>query len=215
MKILNQTLIILFVFISGALFAQTTPPAAMPIMEKTEQKYHALSAFSLDFKMNVEADGIKIYSFEGVLLVKKEKYYLTFEEQVVANDGKMMWNYDKSSNEVSLFEAEDDEFMMFHPLTMLKDWDKEYSAKFIREEEFQKKHVNILDLKPKNPSPFHKIRLYIDKTTSHIQQVIMYDPDGVTFTYTVTKFTPNAVAEDTRFTFNKNEYKDVQVNDMR
>ena len=81
MKWFIKTLPIFFVFISGALFAQTTPPAAAPIMEKTAQKYNALSAFSLDFKMNVEADGIKIYSFEGVLLVKKEKYYLTFEDQ--------------------------------------------------------------------------------------------------------------------------------------
>ena len=215
MKLLIKPLLIFLFFISGTLFAQTASPSAVLIMNKTAQKYNAFSAFSLDFKMDIAADGKKMYNIDGVLLVKKEKYHLTMEDQVVANDGKMMWNYQKSANEVSLFEAEDDEFMMFHPLTMLQDWDKQYSAKFICEEEFQKKRANILDLKPKISSPFNKIRLYIDKSTSHILQVIMYDPDEVTFTYTVMKFTPNAVAEDNKFTFNKKEYKDVHVNDMR
>ncbi|MCL1851129.1 MAG: outer membrane lipoprotein carrier protein LolA [Bacteroidetes bacterium] len=206
--------ILLFSF-SGALFAQQTTPAAAPIINKIVQKYSALSAFSLDFTMNIEADSKKIRSFTGVLFVKKEKYYLSFEDQIMANDGVTMWNYQKNTKEVTLFEAEDDELMIFHPLKMLNNWDKEYNAKFIREEELQKNSVTILDLTPKKQSQFYKIRLFIDKATSYIQQVMMYELDGTTLTYLVTKFKPNAVVEDNKFTFNKKDYPDVQVNDMR
>jgi len=202
-------------FVPCIFFAQNTPPAVAPIIDKTVQKYNALSAFSLDFTVNIEINEKKIQGFSGILFVKKEKYYLTFEDQIMANDGKTMWNYQKNTNEASLFEAEDDEFMIFHPLKMLNGWDKEYTAKFIREEELNKSRVNIIDLTPKKKSQFFKIRLFIDKTTSYIQQITMYEPEGTTLTYTVTKFTPDVVVLDSKFTFNKNDYPNVLVNDMR
>jgi len=201
--------------VSGALFAQNPLPSVANIMDQTVKKYYALSAFSLDFTMNTEENGKIIYSFEGNLLVKKDKYYLTFDDQIMANDGVIMWNYQKNTNEASIFEAEDDEFMLFHPLKMLNGWEKEYNAKFIREEEIQKNKMNIVDLTPKQNSQFYKIRLFIDKKTSYIQQIMMYEIDGTTLTYIVNEFTPDVVVADSKFTFNKNNYPKVMVNDMR
>jgi len=211
----KKKILILLLFVSGALFAQNTLPQATPIIEKTAQKYNALSTFSLDFTVNIEETGKKTQNFKGVLLVKKNKYFLTFEDQIIANDGKIMWNYQKSTNEVALFEAEDDDFSMFHPTKMLNNWEKEYTAKFIREEELQKRQVFIIDLTPKKKSPFYKIRLFIDKQTSYIQQIMMYEVDGATITYAITKFTPNTAVSKDKFTFNKNEFPDVEVIDMR
>jgi outer membrane lipoprotein-sorting protein len=206
--------VVLF-FVSSTLFAQNAPPQATPIIEKTAQKYNALYAFSLDFTVNIEENNKTVQSFKGVLFVKKDKYFVTFEEQIIANDGKVMWNYQKNTNEATLFEAEDDDFSIFHPAKILNNWDKEYAAKFIREEEFQKKQVNIVDLTPKKKLPFYKIRLFIDKQTSYIHQIMMYEMDGATITYTITKFTPNAVISEDKFTFNKNDFPNVQVIDMR
>jgi len=152
---------------------------------------------------------------EGVLWVKKDKYYLTFDDQIVANDGVMMWNYQKNINEVSLFEAEDDDFVLFNPAKMLNNWNKEYDAKFIREEEVQKKQIIIVDFRPKKKSSFYKIRIFIDINTSYIIKMMLYEMDGTTTTYTITKFTPNATIEDTKFVFNKKDYPNVQINDMR
>ena len=206
-------------FISSALLAQNaakpTTSQVTAIIEKAAQKYNALSSFSLDFTVSMEENNKVIQSFKGVLFVKKDKYFLTFEDQIIANDGKIMWNYQKSTNEVTLFEADEDAFSMFHPTKMLNNWEKEYTAKFIREEEFQKKRVFVVDLAPKKKSPFYKIRLFIDKTTSYIQQVMMYEMEGPTVTYTITKFTPNVVISDAKFTFDKNEYPGVEVVDMR
>jgi outer membrane lipoprotein-sorting protein len=210
----KKRLVVLFLF-TGTLFAQNATNIVAPIMEKTAQKYNALTAFSLDFTMNIEIDTKKIHHFNGTLLVKKEKYYLTFEDQVVANDGTMVWNYQKNTNEASIYEAADDEFMMFHPLKMLNDWEKDFNSKLIREEDFQNKKVNIVDLTPKKQSQFYKIRLFIDKTTAYIQQVAMYETNNTTLTYTVTKFQPNTEVADEKFTFHKKKYPDVQVNDMR
>jgi outer membrane lipoprotein-sorting protein len=85
----------------------------------------------------------------------------------------------------------------------------------IREEEFQKKQVTLIDLSPKKKSSFYKIRLFIDKSTSYIQKMMLYEMDGTVISYTITTFIPNAVLEDAKFTFNKNDYPDVEINDMR
>jgi len=211
----KKTLLTLLLFVSGALFAQNVSSPVASIIEKTAQKYNALPAFSLEFSVNIEENDKTIQNFKGVLLVKKEKYFLTFEDQIVANDGIIMWNYQKSTNEATLFEAEDDEFSMFHPTKMLNNWDKEYTVKFIREEELQKKQVNIVDLTPKKNLPFYKIRLFIDKNSFYIQQVMMYEIEGSTITYAITKFTHGAVISDAKFTFNKNDFPGVEVVDMR
>ena len=209
-------LFVLF-FITCSLCAQNQKAniQVAPVIEKTVQKYNALSSFSIEFKMNMENNNKTTQRFEGVLWVKKEKYFLSFEDQVIANDGKVMWNYQKNVNEATLFEAVDDDFSFFHPAKMLNNWNKEYVAKFIREEEKQKKQILIVDLTPKKQSSFYKIRLFIDKNTSYIQQIRMYEMDNATITYTITKFTPNPAIADTKFSFNKNDYPNVQINDMR
>jgi outer membrane lipoprotein-sorting protein len=211
----KKIFLILFFFTSCSLWAQTKPPQASGIMEKTVQKYNALSAFSFDFSVIIENSKKQTENFTGILFVKKEKYFLTFEDQIIANDGKISWNYQKNTNEASLFDADEDDFSIYHPSKLLNNWNNEYEAKVIREEEQQKKQVILVDLSPKKKSSFYKIRLFIDKTTSYIQKMMMYEVDGTTITYTITKFTPNVAVDDTKFTFNKNEYPDVQINDMR
>ena len=211
----KKIFLILFFFASCSLWAQTVPPQASAIMEKTVQKYNTLSAFSFDFSVNIENPKKEIENFTGVLFVKKEKYFLTFEDQIIANNGKISWNYQKSTNEASLFDADEDDFSIYHPSKLLDNWNNEYEAKVIREEEQQKKQVILVDLSPKKKSSFYKIRLFIDKTTSYIQKLMMYEMDGTTITYTITKFTPNVTIDDAKFTFNKNDYPDVQINDMR
>jgi outer membrane lipoprotein-sorting protein len=208
LKKISFTLLFL---ISIVLSAQNAPPQAAQIMEKTTEKYNALSAFMFDFKVNIEVNEKSTKKMDGVLWVKKDKYFLSFDDQIISNDGKTLWNFQKNTNEASLFEPEDDEFSMFHPTKLLNNWKSDYYAKTIREE----KTMILIDLTPKKKSTFYKLRLFIDKQTSYIHKVMMYEVEGATITYTITKFTPNTVVSDEKFTFNKVDYPNVQVNDMR
>ncbi|MDR2971347.1 MAG: outer membrane lipoprotein carrier protein LolA [Bacteroidales bacterium] len=205
--------VVLFAF--STLFAQNESQQVNLILDKTAQKYSSLSTFSINFSVKIGAENLVLQNFDGTLLVKKEKYFITFEDQIIANDGNMVWNYQKNINEVSIFEVEDDFFAIFSPNKMLNNWNKEYSAKFIRKEESQKKMNFIVDLTPKMKSQFYKIRLYIEEVTSYISMIMMYDVEGTTFTYSISKFLPNDFVSDDKFIFNLNDYPNVQVNDMR
>ena len=211
----RKLLLAAFYFISCALMAQNAPPQAIQIMEKTAEKYNTLSSFMFEFKVIFEVKEKSTKKINGTLWVKKNKYFLSFDDQIIANDGKTLWNYQKNTHEASLFEPEDDEFSMFHPTKLLNNWKNDYYAKTIREEEVNAKTTILIDLTPKKKSTFYKLRLFIDKKTFYIHKVMMYQVEDVTITYTITKFTPNAAVSDEKFTFNKVNYPNVQVNDMR
>jgi chaperone LolA len=213
--IIKKIILIVFFIASCTLYAQSSLPQAASVLEKTAQKYNELSAFSLDFKFTMTAMEINIHNFNGKLWVKKDKYYLMFDDQIMANDGKTCWNYQKTTNEATLFDAEDDEFMIFHPVQIINNWSNEYSAKVTNEEVFKQKMVVLVDLTPKKTASFNRLRLFIDKETSYIKQIIIHENEGITMTYTITKFTPNMPVSDAKFTFKKNDYPNVQVSDMR
>ena len=211
----KKILFIVLSFLSCTLLAQNDPGNANGIIEKTTQKYNALAAFSIDYTLKVDDPVINTPTYKGKLLVQKEKYYLSFDDQIIVNDGKMLWNYQKNANEVSLFEAEDDNFSMFNPMLLLNHWSKDYKAKFIRKEMYQNRAYHLVDLTPLKPNQYYKFRLFIDASTYYIQKIMMYDMDNMTTTYNITKFNPNVSIPEDKFTFNKSEYPNVQVNDMR
>jgi outer membrane lipoprotein-sorting protein len=206
---------IVLVFLSCTVLAQNEPNRDNGIIEKTTQKYNALAAFSMDYTFKVDDPAIKFPTYKGTLIVQKEKYYLSVEDQIIGNDGKMLWNYQKSTNEASFFGADDDSFSMFNPMILLNNWSKDYKAKFIRKEVFQKKSCLLVDLTPVKQFQFYKIRLFIDENTYYVKKIMMFDMDNSTTTYTITKFNPNVLVPEGKFTFNKSDYPGVQVNDMR
>jgi outer membrane lipoprotein-sorting protein len=158
---------------------------------------------------------VKSIKMNGVLFVKSNKYLLTLDDQIIANDGTMMWNYQKSINEASIFNADDDDFLIYHPMKILNNWDKDYLAKIIREEGDNEKVIIIVDLTPKHQLTFYKMRLFIEKSTSYLKKIIIYQVDAPTITYSIVKFNSKDQVEDSKFIFNKNDYPNVQVNDMR
>ena len=210
-----KLLIFLLFSIIGTLFAQSSPPDPAAFLNNTAQRYNVLPAFSFKFTVSVDDPVVKNAKITGQLFIKKEKYYLKLDDQIIANDGVTMWNYQKTINEVSFFDATDDDFSLYHPIRILNSWDKDYNAKTINEEMVNNVKVTIIDLTPKKQLTFYKMRLYIENSTSLIQKIMIYQIDSPTITYSITKFTFNDTIEDSIFTFNKKDYPNVHVNDMR
>jgi len=176
-----KLLIFLLFSIIGTLFAQSSPPDPAAFLNNTAQRYNVLPAFSFKFSVSVDDPVVKNTKINGQLFIKKEKYYLKLDDQIIANDGVTMWNFQKTINEVSIFDATDDDFSLYHPIRILNSWDKDYNAKTINEEMVNNVKVTIIDLTPKNQFTFYKM-------------------DTI---------------EDSIFTFNKKDYPNVHVNDMR
>lgn len=211
-RILVLSLCISLIF---STFAQNTDGGSSTIMKNLATKYKGFSTMKISYTYKAEKEKKTLAAFSGTALIKGDKYKITFDDQIFFCDGTSMWNYQKASNEVSIYDYEESDDDALNPAKMVANWQKDYSAKFIREDVEKNKAVQIIDLTPKVGQSYYKIRLVIDKNKNEIIRTSIYEKDNTIYTYYFDSFTTNSTIDDSTFKFNASKYPGVEVNDMR
>lgn len=213
MKKIIVILIMLSLTVAGV--AQKTDGGANEIMKELDSKYKGFTTMKINYTYKAEKEKKNLAALTGVALIKGDKYYITFDDQVFYCDGTTMWNYQKSTNEVSIYDYEESDDDALNPAKMLATWSKEFNAKFIREDNEKNRTVQIIDLTPKKGQSYYKIRIVVDKNKKEIVRTSIYEKDNTIYTYYFDTFTPNATIDDSTFKFNASKFPGVEVNDMR
>lgn len=216
MKTKTLLMMIICVLFSWMAVAQNTDGGATELLKKVSAKYQTYSSMQFHYTLKATKEGKTLNTQQGDFALKGNKYRTAFNGQSFYCDGKNIWNYQKSTNEVSIYEydPEDDENMM-NPQLILKNWDKKFRAKFIRDEFINNISYAIVDLTPKTTQSFYRIRIYVNKNTNHIGRIALYEKDNTTYTYFIEQFKTNVSLADSYFVFDKSKYPGVEVNDMR
>lgn len=212
---MKKTLLLLLLVGWVAASAQNTDGGATAILQNVSAKYQAFTTMQIDYTYKVVKDKKTVSALTGKVMIKGNKYYMTFDNQYFYCDGVTMWNYQKATNEVSVFDYEESDDDMLNPAKMLKNWQKEYTAKFIREEAEGNKTLQIIDITPKTGQSYYKIRLFIDKNKKEIVKSSIYQKDNAIHTYHFDKFVANAAIADSQFAFDATKHAGVEINDMR
>ena len=210
----------LFLFIAILLAwnvpAQNVDGGAGDLLKAVSTKYQSYTSMQFHYTLKATKESKTLSTSQGDFAIKGDKYRTTYNGQSFFCDGKSIWNYQKSTNEVSIYEydPEDDDNMM-NPQRILKGWDKHFRAKFIREEFINNQPVSLVDLTPKTNQSYYRIRLFVNKSNHHILRIAMYDKDNTVYTYYIEQFKPNVTLSDSYFVFDKSQHPGVEVNDMR
>ena len=176
------------------------------------ESYHTIKT-EFAYKMkNAEADIDE--TEEGTLFVKGNKYRLLIAGQEVICDGETIWTYIEDAEEVQINSVEDSEETIT-PGNILTSYNENYRSKFIRESFQYGTTVNVIDLIPIEGKTYYKIRVVIDKAKEQILEITIFDKNDSTYSYIINKFTPNIPIDDSEFTFNPEDYPDVDIVDMR
>ena len=213
MKKIIVILIMLSLTVVGV--AQKTDGGANAIMQELDTKYKGFTTMKINYTYKAEKEKKILSALSGVALIKGDQYYITFDDQVFYCDGTTMWNYQKSTNEVSIYDYEESDDDALNPAKMLATWSKEFTAKFIREDTEKNKAVQIIDLTPKKGQSYYKIRIVVDKAKKEIVRTSIYEKDNTIYTYYFDTFTTNTAMDDSTFNFNAAKFPGVEVNDMR
>jgi len=214
-KYLKITVFILISWVQIPLFAQLNNDNAKEDLTVLAQKYKTFNSLKINYAFCVEEEG-KITSIQrGELIFKGNRYKLTVDNQEIYCDGTNIWSYLKKENEVSIYLYEEGEEDLINPVKILSNWDKNYNAKFIREEFSDGRKLKIIDLTPIRRKSYYKIRFFVDMAKKEVVKIYIYEKDNSTLQYTIEKFTTNMNLSDSFFIFNTSAHKGVQVNDMR
>lgn len=221
-KLLSVALTFLFIYSSA--FSQnsannlgTSDPEAKKILDAVTAKFKSYSAVKATFKLQIENSAGKVQGTKsGTVYMKGNQYKLELSDQQIFCNGKNIWTYDKSSNEVQLtkFDASGNSFT---PQKIFANfYDKDFLYKLNGEKKEAGKTLHEIELTPTDKSKaFFKILAYVDKATKNVSSTKVFEKNGNKYTYSVTTFTPNTKITDDTFVFDAKKFPGVEVIDLQ
>ncbi|OON70147.1 LolA family protein [Hymenobacter sp. CRA2] len=191
-------------------------PKAGKILDQMSAKYQGMKAFKASFTQTLENQTAKVKeNMSGDIIVSGTKFRLKLNGQEVINDGKTMWTYMKSENEVNVsdYEPEDQDINPSQIYTLYK---KGYKYAYAGETKEGGVACDVIELSPEDHNnQVYKVRLNVSKADKSVKSWKMFKKNGNRYTFAIKKFEPNTPVDASTFTFDKNKYKGVKVIDLR
>lgn len=211
-------IIIILFGLFGVVNAQVDQKAK-GILDKMSDKYQSILSYKTNFvyRLHNKVENVD-EEFRGEIIVKGEMYVLFMSDQEIYNDGKTIWTFLADANEVNI-----DYYMPnegdLSPNNIYSAYKKGYRYRWIENKRIGSRTLDVVELQPENPKDpdkmFYKIVLNIDQADHTMHSWEMYDRGGNIFSYSISGFNPQFVAEDSFFRFNESKYPDVEVVDLR
>ena len=201
-----------------AVQAQTSnDPKAKKILDGVSTKFKTYKAPQAVFTYKVEnAQGKALSTKKGTVTMKGNKYKVTMDGMEIYSDGKTIWNYDKSANEVTINNVDASGNAMTPQKLLTNFYDKDFLYKYNGEKKDGSKTVQEIELTPTDKTrPFHKVYLLVDKSASSISTARFLEKSGSRYSYTISSLKPSATVTDKDFTFDKSKHPNVEVVDLR
>jgi outer membrane lipoprotein carrier protein len=202
-------------------FAQTkdtkSDPDAIAILNAVSTKFKTFSSVQAGFAYKVEdAKGKVMSSKKGNVVMKGTKYRVSFGGQEIFSDGKTVWSYDKSANEVTVNNLDASGGTITPQKLFTNFYENDFYSVLNGEKKVGSKTVQEIEMTPKDKSkPFHKVYLQVDKTAKTIYSTKVLENGGNRYTYTVSNMKTNGAVADNQFAFDKSKYPGVEVVDLR
>ncbi len=189
-------------------------PDAKKILDEVSNKIKSYKGIQAKFTLKIEdAKGNPQGTKKGTLYSKGNKYRVSVTGQEVFCDGKSVWTYDKSSNEVTV--AKYDPTATSPQKLLTNFYDKDFLYKLNGEQKIGNRLVQEIEMTPVDKTKnFYKIYLYVDKAKKMVYSSKMLDKSGNRYLYTVDSMNGNAAVNDSVFVFDKSKYPGVEVVDL-
>jgi len=219
-KVYTLLLLITAVFFANAQAGKNqtqNDPDAKAILDAVSAKFRTYKTPQANFTYQIEnAQGKALSKKTGTVTMKGDKYKVTMNGLEIYSDGRTSWNYDKSTNEVTVSGVDAGGGAMTPQKLFTNFYDKDFYYKLNGEQKTGGKTVQEIEMTPTDKTrPFHKVYLLVDKASKNIYSARFLEKSGNRYSYTVNSLKPNVAVSDAEFTFNKSKYPGVEVVDLR
>lgn len=194
-------------------------PKAKAILKQMRDKYEGYNSmeahFSIKIKFPEEPAEVQKVNFKK----KGEAYRVEMAGNTVISDGKTLWIVLERNKEVQINDVPDpaDDDVILSPASLFSLYEKDNFAFFLVGQTTENgKVVQKIEFKPLDQeTEYSKLRLTLVKGSNEFVSAIAFGKDGSRYTITVDKLTPNKTMANSLFTFNKTDYADYYVEDLR
>ena len=206
---MNKILIIIFSIFQLNSFGQDEK--SNEILKQLSANTKSYTFMDVDFDFNFINTAQEINENQtGNIKISNNKFRLDLNEQIVISDDSTQWIYLKESNELQIMEF-DSEDEMLSPNKLFTIYENGYKNQYVE----LKDNNHIIDLFPVESNEFKNIQLHINKDKIQLNKIILFDKNGGSFSYMITKFITNTNFDENIFKFNTEEYPDLEIIDLR
>lgn len=199
----------------GKNYAQNfTAEEAKSLLETLSTKYKAYTDITSRFKLSVEVPDEAAQEINGTLMLKGEKFRIELDSLYTICDGKTIWNYLLSENEVQIdnYEAANDELQ---PNQLFTLYNENFLYRIKEKLTIDNKKCTVIELTPVNKKQsYFKIDITIEDANAYIRSFKVYEKNGMRSTYSITSFSTSIIA-DTQFTFDQSKYPGIEVVNLK
>jgi len=226
----NNILVILIIVFTSGVFAQDESKdlKAKEILSQVSSKYRMYSTIKADIRLIIEDNLEGTTDTQKVSVwMKAVKYKISIPEVETTCDGKIVWSYQKKSNEVTISEKDPADNSFFsNPSMIFSNYETNFKCLYQGEKKSGSATICEIDLFPAsldkdviqkgiNKTGYSRIRLRIDKASYSIRSLTYFGKDGNNFIIEIRKLVPDTELPDTFFTFDIKKHPGIEVIDLR
>ena len=184
---------------------------ANDILKQLSENTRSYETIDVDFDFNFVNLSQDINEAQkGNIKIHKNKFRLNLNQQLIISDDSTQWIFLKESNELQIMEydSEDD---MLSPNKLFTIYEKVNKSNYLETTESN----HVIDLFPIESNEFKNIQIQVDINKIQLKKIILFDKNGGSFSYVITRFETNNDLASELFKFNVEDYNDVEIIDLR
>ena len=189
------------------------------ILKKVAEKTNTYETIDIKFTLNQESMQTgESFTEHGKIILKDKKYKIILEDTEILYDGKTMWTYLISAEEVNITEPKQDNnaLSITNPRRILNIYNEDFKCNYVDDVTIDNTVYHKIDLYPNDlDKKYSRIRVLVNKETLQIYMSTIFYKDGNRFSLTLSEFNTHKHFPDSIFSFNKEANPDVEVIDMR
>ena len=179
---------------------------ATSVLDKSAATLRAAGNVKIGFTLEVDGG-----ASAGYIKLQRQKFVVNVGGSITWFDGKTMWTYVKANEEVNVTNPSADAVAKMNPYAFLSFYKKGYTVKMGKGT--AKEHEVLLT--GKSGSPYTNVVVRINKSTQYPTFIKMTSSKGAVTTIRCNSFLTNQKYKDSTFQFNKKNYPDAEIVDLR
>ena len=179
---------------------------ATSVLDKSAATLRAAGNVKIGFTLEVDGG-----ASAGYIKLQRQKFVVNVGGSITWFDGKTMWTYVKANEEVNVTNPSADVVAKMNPYAFLSFYKKGYTVKMGKGT--AKEHEVLLT--GKSGSPYTNVVVRINKSTQYPTFIKMTSSKGAVTTIRCNSFLKNQKYKDSTFQFNKKNYPDAEIVDLR
>lgn len=178
---------------------------ALSVLDKCAATVSAASGVTASFTMNSAQYG----SASGTISIKGQKFHMQSSTSTMWFDGKTLWTYMKSNEEVNISTPTEQQLQSLNPYNFINLYKSGYSYSMTTSASSYNVHLTSTNAQHKITEGF----ITVDKTTYAPREIKLLQGTKWT-TFTVSGMKAVSLADAT-FRFNAGDYPDAEIIDLR